>query len=300
MTGVINRGAPKAPWHAAVKCQTMESPETRNTAPRETRPNQRVSHSLVALSSAAVLAIYAAGYSRTQSAADRFAVVAAERRPVAPAPAAAPPTPVEPASGTATDSMVASSRLVPAEPPEAASTVTAPVVDIASPRMPVATPAAVPSMVPAPAASTAPATALPAASIEEVRPVATAAIPPVAAVAAATPAPMVPETSVAPPTATAAPATPGPAAAPQYKDGTYLGWGTSRHGDVQAAVVITAGRITEARIAQCFTRWPCSWIVALPPQVVTRQSPNTDYVSGATQSTDAFYYAVVDALAKAK
>jgi uncharacterized protein with FMN-binding domain len=93
---------------------------------------------------------------------------------------------------------------------------------------------------------------------------------------------------------------PVPEAAPQYKDGTYLGWGTSRHGDIQAAVVIAAGRITEARIAQCFTRWPCSWIVALPPQVVSRQSPNTDYVSGATQSTDAFYYAVVDALAKAK
>ena len=38
----------------------------------------------------------------------------------------------------------------------------------------------------------------------------------------------------------------------------------------------------------------------LPPQVVTRQSPETDYVSGATQSTNAFYYAVVEALSKAK
>ena len=279
----------------------MESPETRNTAPRETRPNQRMSHSLVALSSAAVLAIYAAGYSRTQSAADRFAVVAAERRPVAPAPAAAPPTPEEPATGTAAESMVASSGLVPAEPPETASTATAPIVSIASPGVPATAQVAAPSIVPAPAAAAASATALPVASIQEAGPVETAPIAPVASGATAPSAPMVPETSVAAPsTATAAPATPAPGAPPQYKDGTYLGWGTSRHGDVQAAVVITAGRITEARIAQCFTRWPCSWIVALPPQVVTRQSPNTDYVSGATQSTDAFYYAVVDALAKAK
>ena len=43
-----------------------------------------------------------------------------------------------------------------------------------------------------------------------------------------------------------------------------------------------------------------SWIAPLPGQVVTRQSPETDYVSGATQSTNAFYYAVVEALGKAK
>jgi uncharacterized protein with FMN-binding domain len=38
----------------------------------------------------------------------------------------------------------------------------------------------------------------------------------------------------------------------------------------------------------------------LPPQVAKRQSPEVDYVSGATQSTNAFYFAVVDALGKAK
>ena len=31
-----------------------------------------------------------------------------------------------------------------------------------------------------------------------------------------------------------------------------------------------------------------------------RQSPEVDYVSGATQSVNAFYYAVVEALNKAK
>jgi uncharacterized protein with FMN-binding domain len=87
---------------------------------------------------------------------------------------------------------------------------------------------------------------------------------------------------------------------PQYKDGTYLGWGTSRHGDIQASVVIAGGRIESATIAQCLTRYSCSWIAALPPQVAARQSPEVDYVSGATQSTNAFYYAVVEALKQAK
>jgi uncharacterized protein with FMN-binding domain len=97
----------------------------------------------------------------------------------------------------------------------------------------------------------------------------------------------------------AVPAIPQPPRS-QYKDGTYFGWGTSRHGDIQAQVVIEGGRIAAATIAQCLTRYSCSVIAKLPPQVAERQSPETDYVSGATQSTNAFYYAVVEALAKAK
>ncbi len=88
--------------------------------------------------------------------------------------------------------------------------------------------------------------------------------------------------------------------APVYKDGQYSGWGTSRHGDIQATVVIEGGRIASAFISQCLTRYSCSWVAHLQGQVVTRQSPEVDYVSGATQSTNAFYYAVVEALAKAK
>jgi uncharacterized protein with FMN-binding domain len=103
------------------------------------------------------------------------------------------------------------------------------------------------------------------------------------------------------PAPTAAPlATPPAAAASQYKDGTYSGWGSCRHGTIEATVIIAAGRIESARISQCRTRYSCSWIDALPGQVVTRQSPEVDYVSGATQSVDAFYYAVVEALSKAK
>ena len=69
---------------------------------------------------------------------------------------------------------------------------------------------------------------------------------------------------------------------------------------VQAQVVVEGGKIAAATIAQCLTRYSCSVIDKLPPQVAQRQSPEVDYVSGATQSTNAFYYAVVEALAKAK
>jgi uncharacterized protein with FMN-binding domain len=65
-------------------------------------------------------------------------------------------------------------------------------------------------------------------------------------------------------------------------------------------VVIEGGRIESATIAQCRTRYSCSVIDKLPPEVAQRQSPEVDYVSGATQSANAFYYAVVDALSKAK
>jgi len=65
-------------------------------------------------------------------------------------------------------------------------------------------------------------------------------------------------------------------------------------------VVIQGGRIANAMISQCLTRYSCSWIAALPPQVIGRQSPEVDYVSGATQSTNAFYYAVLVALNRAK
>jgi uncharacterized protein with FMN-binding domain len=95
-------------------------------------------------------------------------------------------------------------------------------------------------------------------------------------------------------------AQPAQQALAQWKDGVYYGWGTSRHGDIQAAVEIEKGRIIGAYIQQCLTRYSCSWISALPPQVVSRQSAEVDFVSGATQSTNAFYYAIVEALKKAK
>jgi uncharacterized protein with FMN-binding domain len=92
-----------------------------------------------------------------------------------------------------------------------------------------------------------------------------------------------------------------PAAAKgKYKDGVYTGWGTCRHGDIQARIEVKEGRIVTSEISQCLTRYSCSWISPLPPQVLQRQSENVDYVSGATDSAVAFYWAVFDALSKAK
>lgn len=126
-------------------------------------------------------------------------------------------------------------------------------------------------------------------------------------------APVDTSTAVAPRSdtvATPAPvaATLTPAAAPTadtaqvrgWKDGTYTGWGGSRHGDIQATLEIKEGKIIAAWISICATNYSCSWVDALPGQVVARQSPEVDFITGATQSTNAFYYAVVQALRKAK
>ena len=222
-----------------------------------TRSGNRVTNGLVALGSAAVLAVYSAGYVKTRAAAKQLAAAEGPPRAVVPAPLTAAPL------------------TIPTAEPARATTAPPPVPRKKIPR---STPVPVrrantPSAEPAPAPV----------SVETPTP------------AAATPPPVPTPADVKPPEPE-----PKPAAATPYKDGTYYGWGTSRHGDIQAAVTIEKGRITAASIAQCLTRYSCSWIAMLPPQVVTRQSADVDFVSGATQSTNAFYYAVLDALAKAK
>jgi uncharacterized protein with FMN-binding domain len=195
---------------------------------------QKISNSLVTLSSAAILAVYTAGYYRTRSAADEFEAQAVRRKTAAPVaatrPTEAPPT-------------------VPGSP--------APPLR----KNPRPSPTVVPKAAPA--------------TIERSQ---------------ATPS--------APPAVTRR---------IQYKDGTYLGSGTSRHGDIQASVVIEDGKIVSALITQCLTRYSCTWIAPrtppgypdLPGQVVERQSPKVDYVSGATESSDAYSDAVSEALSKA-
>jgi len=232
---------------------------------------KKVANSLVAMSAAAVLTVYTAGYVRTRAAAERFAVSAASRRPAAPRMAsalppaltvAAPPTPTavapNPPAATFTPPSVDTTPRAPSSPAlkSAADVSSKPVV----PTPPASAPNAVPAPTPAPA--------------------------PVASAAAEGPT-HDPSEDVWVPRG-------------RYKDGTYLGWGYSRHGDIQASVEISNGNITSAVIAQCLTRYSCDVIERLPPQVVKRQSPDVDYVSGATQSADAFYGAVVDALSKAK
>lgn len=88
--------------------------------------------------------------------------------------------------------------------------------------------------------------------------------------------------------------------APKWKDGVFHGYGMSRHGDIEAEVEIKNGKIVSAKISQCLTRYSCSWIDPLLPQVAERQTYDVDFVSGATESSNAFRYAVWEALSRAK
>jgi uncharacterized protein with FMN-binding domain len=65
-------------------------------------------------------------------------------------------------------------------------------------------------------------------------------------------------------------------------------------------VVIRNGRIVEAGIASCETRYPCDVIDTIIPQPVARQSPDVDTVSRATESADAYYFGLVEALKEAQ
>jgi uncharacterized protein with FMN-binding domain len=224
--------------------------------------NKKVANSLVAVSCGAVLAVYTAGYVRTQAAVDRFEAQAAERRRevLGPPPSTyilprfqppAPPGGFEREHSHAARKHEEHATILADVPAAAAQPSPAEIQALPSPVE------SVTAIVAAPAPSPAP---------EPVAPAPAATVP----------------------------------AAPMWKDGSYLGWGTSRHGNIQAEVVVEGGRIASATIAQCRTRYSCSVIDRLPPQVAQRQSPDVDYVSGATQSADAFYFAVVDALSKAK
>jgi uncharacterized protein with FMN-binding domain len=147
------------------------------------------------------------------------------------------------------------------------------------------------------AAGTAP-MAAPAAPISPTASVTPAVAPAPAPLPAPAPAPTPAPAPAPAPTTT--PADTAPRTGLKWKDGTFSGWGTSRHGDIEATVIIEKGRITAAAISRCLTRYSCSWIAHLQPQVVERQSPEVDNVSGATESANAFYYAVVEALKAAK
>lgn len=96
------------------------------------------------------------------------------------------------------------------------------------------------------------------------------------------------------------PHTPPATIAARWKDGDWVGRGHCHHGDIITTVTIRNGRIQTAIISQCLTRYACSVIDELPPQVLQRQSPEVDFVSGATESTEAFYTALTEALSRAR
>ena len=209
-------------------------------------------NNLVTIGSAAVLAVYAAGFFRTRVAAQRFADDSEIRHPAEVAVAPSVDAPILQHFDSA-----------PAAPkPKVRAVVVA-----AAPKAGTWLPLPIDSL--APAVTTPPAVGQPPAPL------------PVAVAVDTAPTPI--EKAVA-----------------GYKDGTYRGWGTSRHGDIEAAVDIKDGKIAAAYISQCLTRYSCSWISHLPGQVLARQAADVDYVSGATQSSNAFYHAILEALSKAK
>jgi len=260
-------------------------------------PKDRVTNNLVALGSAAVITVYAAGFVRTRPAAQRFAQQA-ERRPA-------------PATHTAAETPASTPSPVDRQeaPPSPSKPTAEPTVDKKLPKGPASdtrsmAPPKRPMVV---ATSPARATDTVANPVPTQQTATSAPVEPVAAAVATT----TPATPAAPApahdssrTATAAVAPAAPDSTnkekPKLKDGIFFGWGTSRHGDIQAGLEVKNGRIISAFISECLTQYSCSWISMLPPQVIARQSPEVDFVSGATQSTNAFYYAVVDALKKAK
>ena len=218
---------------------------------------------LVALSSAAIVAVYTAGYMRTREAAERF------DEPTESTPPNRPPVPA--AGFRDTPHVEARVAIHPSSP--------APAV---VPRVPKTS-----STVAAPSA---------AATADAVPRVDTSSEPPRDVPAT----PRFDEQSIQgldQPTIDAPPPEPPRG---QYKDGTYTGWGYCRHGDIQASVAIESGRIVSAKVVQCLTRYSCNWIEPLYPQVVERQNAEVDYVSGASESSDAFHDAIGEALSKAK
>jgi uncharacterized protein with FMN-binding domain len=123
---------------------------------------------------------------------------------------------------------------------------------------------------------------------------------PVAARAVPTVAPTAPAVQRGAPLPTAPPAPTAPQTAQAtLKDGTFMGQGSSRRGDVWVSVEIQSGHIANVTITRSTLQYPLRDIAGLPSQVVQRQSAQVDIVSRATYSSQAFKQAVSQALSKA-
>jgi uncharacterized protein with FMN-binding domain len=249
----------------------LDAPPPQAAKVKSGRKNKKIANSLVALSSAAIISVYGLGYIRTDAAQSLYNIDAPTIPIATTAPTAMNPTPSPVAAYQSPlfPSPTATAATSDGSTQGAATTAAV---------QPTATTAAAVTSAPSAVAS-APATAT--------------TVPPTA-----TTAPL-PRTT--PPAATvASSATKAPATTALYKDGTYSGTGTSRHGNISASVVVQGGKIVSAAITQCGTRYPCSDIAALPGEVVARQSATVDAVSGATDSSQAYRGAIQNALAKAK
>jgi uncharacterized protein with FMN-binding domain len=243
----------------------------------KTGGSRKITRRLVALSSAAVLAVYAVGYLQTDPAAQQIAAQEVAPSAVTGVPATA--TPLSQmvrnavAAATATTSTAAPTDTSASSTVAAATSTAAPTDTSASSAVAASAPVATPATVPA--------TSTPRPAIPTPRP----AIPTPRAVA----------TAVRP---TASP-TPTVVVTARYKDGSYVGQGYSRHGDIQATVIVKGGQIVSANVTACSTRYPCDVIDPMVGEVIQLQGPPVDGISRATDSSMAYYGAVQQALAKA-
>jgi uncharacterized protein with FMN-binding domain len=244
----------------------------------EPRPaGDKLSGQLVALSSAAIIAVYSAGYFRTNAAAHQFAAHSVELD-VPPSVATgglAPETPSHAAANAGISSPVSS-------PVGPAGRVTQTDKSVAS--IPSSTTASISTL--RSGAATSGASVAPSSKSHAAEPVSGKHSVEAAANTAA---------SGAQPDAGA---TPAPPPSP-YKDGVYAGRGSCPHGDIQAQVVVASGLIVSADITRCETRYPCSLLDREADDVVYAQGNVVDMVTGATESAYAFHEAIAQALAQA-
>lgn len=99
---------------------------------------------------------------------------------------------------------------------------------------------------------------------------------------------------------TSAPPKPTVDTTDRYLAGTYTGSASNRIGTVEVAVTVKSGKIADVQITGCYTHYPQSYIdPVLPEYVVAHQTTQIPVVSGATLSSEDFYYAVTQALSKA-
>jgi uncharacterized protein with FMN-binding domain len=98
----------------------------------------------------------------------------------------------------------------------------------------------------------------------------------------------------------ATPTAPAVSASVTLRDGSYTGTGNSRHGGLQATVVVSGGKIVSAAVTSCHTRYPCTDVDPLVRAAVQNQGVPTTNVSGATDSSRAYKQAVSSALAQAR
>jgi uncharacterized protein with FMN-binding domain len=100
--------------------------------------------------------------------------------------------------------------------------------------------------------------------------------------------------------ATPAPSSGATSPVAAYKNGTFTGNGSSRHGGMEVTVVINGGKIVSANVTSCATRYPCSDVSSLVHSAVSNQKVPSSHVSGATDSSKAYKQALTNALAKAQ